>query len=92
MSLNEYRDEAKRFMRKIKTEDDKNKLISMLEEEFDILKATDVDDENKLRHQVYDMMFLLFEMAAKFDMDLDREWEKGRRKKEAKYAENGGAY
>lgn len=89
LSLNDYKDEAKRFIEKINANDDSiTKLISMLETEFDILKRTAVEDEDKLRHQIYDMLFLLFEIASKYDMDLDKEWEKGRKKKKEKYGDN----
>lgn len=88
MSLNDYVDEVKRFMEKINIQDDSiNLLMPMLEVEFDILKRTPVDNESKFIHQIYDMLFLLFEMAAKYDMDLDEEWEKGRMKKETKYCD-----
>jgi hypothetical protein len=38
-----------------------------------------------MRHQVYDMLFLLFEIAAQRGFDLDAEWNRGRERKEKKY-------
>lgn len=33
---------------------------------------------DKLRHQIYDMLFILFEIVADNKIDLDAEWDKGR--------------
>jgi hypothetical protein len=30
-----------------------------------------------MQHQIYDMMFLLFEIAAANNLDLDSEWQTG---------------
>lgn len=40
---------------------------------------------DKLRHQIYDMLFILFEIAADNKFDLDAEWDKGRQRKKEKY-------
>lgn len=89
MGLNQYKDEAKRFMEKINAQDENiSILFSMLKEEFDILKETSLDNMEKFNHQVYDMLFILFEIAAKFELDLDAEWDKGKKHKENKYCIN----
>jgi hypothetical protein len=60
--------------------------IGWLEEEFKLLKAAvDENDLNKSRHQVYDMLFLLFEVSADYNFDLDKEWDLGRERKQKKY-------
>lgn len=79
MELNQYRDEAGSFLKHWDHD-----LLDALEAEFKLLK-TSADDADAFRHQVYDMLFLLFEMASKFGMDLDMEWNKGRKRKEEKY-------
>ena len=38
-----------------------------------ILKAS-INEPSKLSHQVYDMLFLLFEIAFEFNIDIDSEW------------------
>ena len=56
----------------------------MLDEEVALLKSSIGDREN-LCHQIYDVLFILFELAGRYDCDLDLEWEKGRCKKQEKY-------
>lgn len=89
MGLNQYRDEAKRFMEEINAQDENiSILFSMFGEEFSILKETSLDSMEEFNHQVYDMLFILFEIAAKFELDLDAEWGKGKKHKEKKYCTN----
>ncbi len=87
MSLNKYRDEAGEFLEKIgaKNNDIEGK-VKMLEEEFDLLKES-INEPNKLNHQIYDMLFLLFEIASETNFDIDTEWNKGRIRKQKKYVE-----
>lgn len=90
MQLNDYKNEVKDFMKRI-NDFDKNskKKISWLEKEFDLLKIAVYDSETKaICHQIYDMIYLLFEIAADNDCDLDSEWSKGAKKKQKKYVEN----
>jgi len=84
MSLNDYRDEAGDFLTKINAKNNSEDKIGMLEEEFGLLKGA-VDTPERLRHQIYDMMFLLFEIASVHGFDLDEEWDKGRKRKQEKY-------
>jgi NTP pyrophosphatase (non-canonical NTP hydrolase) len=87
VTLNDYRDEAGRFLAAIgEGKGNKDKILTWLNEETVLLqKAADDGDWPKLRHQIYDVMFLLFELASRFDLDLDAEWETGRQRKQAKY-------
>ena len=87
MALNDYRDEAAKFIAAIGAgEEHVSKIISWLDEELAGLKDTiDTDDLAQLRHQIYDLLFLLFELAARFDLDLDSEWTIGRERKRLKY-------
>lgn len=87
MSLNGYRDEAEDFLKKIGAKNDGSDTkvkVNMLEEEFNILKEV-IDNPDKLKHQIYDMLFILFEIASDHKFDLDNEWNKGRKRKEEKY-------
>lgn len=52
------------------------RIVSMLDEEYAELKAS-LSDRTRLSHQIYDMLFLLLELASKENLDLDGEWEKG---------------
>ena len=88
MSLNNYRDEAGEFLKNIGADNDGLEAkVKMLEEEFGILKSS-INETRKLNHQVYDMLFLLFEIASDTNMDIDAEWSKGRIKKQNKYIKN----
>jgi hypothetical protein len=85
MSLNDYRDEVDAFLKKVsKNPEDIIKITGMLDEEIILLKES-LDNNDKLSHQVYDAIFLLFEIAATKGLDLDSEWLKGRKRKRIKY-------
>ena len=87
MGLNAYRDEAREFMAAIGVgKEDLSKILGWFDEEQAGLKdAADRNNLPVLRHQIYDLLFLLFELAARFDLDLDAEWAAGRERKEEKY-------
>lgn len=87
MDLNQYRDEAGRFLEAIHAADEPvEQMIAMLEHEMDILKEKEsVKDDAAVKHQVYDLLFLLFEIAARRGCDLDAEWAAGKRRKQEKY-------
>lgn len=81
MSLNLYIDEVREFMDKAGFSPEvEGEIFKMLEEEFSLLKSS-YGNEEKMQHQIYDMLFLLFEIAAKHNMNLDSEWIKGKEKK-----------
>jgi len=85
MSLNNYRDEAGRFLEAIRATDEPvEKKIKMLQHELDILKAS-VHDSDTVSHQVHDLLFLLFEIASQYDIDLEVEWLAGQSRKKQKY-------
>ncbi len=83
MCLNDYRDEVKEFLVKINSfgVNQKQKLM-WIEKEFKLLKSAVKNSDNKaISHQIYDMMYLLFEIASDNNSDLDSEWVNGRKKK-----------
>jgi len=82
LGLNSFRDEAAAFLAAVDTQEKEpiSEIIRMLDEEHDALN-TALDDAPKLRHQVFDMLFLLFELAARENIDLDQEWARSREKK-----------
>jgi hypothetical protein len=85
MGLNEFRDEARDFLVKIgQSEQDTSEIFPMLDREIALLKSS-INNREKLRHKIYDVLFLLFELSGQYDCDLDLEWEKGRKKKQKKY-------
>lgn len=90
MSLNTYRDEVKDFLEKMDSLNGNNEQkIQWLDEEFQLLrKAVCKEDNYKIKHQIYDMIFLLFEIAADNDYDIDEEWNAGRERKQKKYLSN----
>jgi len=92
MALNEYRDEAGEYIAAIGARDEHLcKILGRLDEEAAELKdAAASGDLLRLRHQTYDVLFLLFELAARFDLDLDAEWATGRERKRVKYSKGEG--
>lgn len=85
MSLNTYRDEAGEFLKMIEADDiSLDSKIAMLEKELNILKSS-INKPNKFNHQIYDMLFLLFEIASETNFDIDTEWNFGRARKQEKY-------
>ncbi len=87
MCLNDYRDEVKEFLVKVNSlgKNQERKLV-WLEKELELLKSAVRNSDNKaISHQIYDMMYLLFEVAADNNSDLDIEWINGNNKKKDKY-------
>jgi len=87
--LNRLRDEAGAFVEATGAgEEHVGRILGWLDEEMADLKAS-VGDDARLCHQVYDVVFLLMELAARFEVDLDAEWVAGRERKRRTYL--GGA-
>ncbi|MBN1342849.1 MAG: hypothetical protein JXQ73_09235 [Phycisphaerae bacterium] len=82
MSLNAYRDEAGKFLDAVDPAGERplSEIVRMLDEEHATLDAS-LGDPDRLSHQIYDVLFLLFELAAKENLDLDAQWARGRDKK-----------
>lgn len=87
MSLNEYKNEVREFLIRMDSlNGDNNQKITWLNEEFEILKmAVNASERDNIEHQVYDMLYLLFEIAADNNFDLDKQWQNGRERKQEKY-------
>lgn len=83
MCLNNYRDEVKEFLVKINSFGvNQEQKLMWIEKEFELLKSAVKNSDNKaISHQIYDMMYLLFEIAADNNSDLDSEWINGNKKK-----------
>lgn len=89
--LNLLRDEAGAFVEAIGAGDEHvGKILDWLDEEVAELRAA-VGEGARLQHQIYDVLFLLMELAARFELDLDAEWIGGRERKRRKYL-GGGAH
>jgi hypothetical protein len=87
MSLNEYKNEVREFLIRMDSlNGDNHQKITWLNEEFKLLKkAVNNSERDKIEHQLYDILYLVFEMAADNDFDLDKEWKKGKIRKHEKY-------
>lgn len=87
MSLNEYKNEVREFLIRMGSlNGDNHQKITWLNEEFEMLKiAVDASERDKIEHQVYDMLYLLFEIAADNNFDLDKQWQNGSKRKQEKY-------
>ena len=73
MSLNGYRDEVAEFLDEIAArEEPVSRVVGMLDEEITLLKES-LNDRERLKHQLYDVLFLLFEIAAMYNLDMDSE-------------------
>ena len=78
MSLNTFRDESADFLRMVdpQVRESDATLFAMLEEKYGNLKMS-AGKPDQLPHRIYDVLFLLFEIAAKHRCDLDAEWKAG---------------
>ncbi len=87
MTLNNYTEEVRKFLSNMNSDNENNKQkIEWLIEEFTLLQSAIIEsDMPKVQHQVYDMLFLLFEIAAANNLDLDSEWNSGMKRKYEKY-------
>lgn len=87
MSLNQYRNEVREFLVKMGSlNGDNNEKLAWLSEEFELLKkAINTSERDKIQHEIYDMLYLLLEIAADNDFDLDKQWEAGTKRKKEKY-------
>ena len=89
-SLNEFRDEAGAFLEAIGADGrGREEILPFLDEEMAELKRS-LDNPARLQHQIYDVLFLLCELAWLGGSDLAGEWEKGRRHKFHKYLSDRG--
>ena len=85
MGLNTYRDEAGDFLKALGDSDrSASDILDMVEHEMALLKKA-IGDAPKFRHQIYDVLFLLFELGAIAGFDLDEEWNRCRPDLYAKY-------
>lgn len=87
MSLNSYTEEVRDFLHKIHSNNESNQQkIEWLKEEFAQLQcAIESSNMPKVQHQLYDMIYILFEIAAANNLDLDSEWQTGAQRKAIKY-------
>ena len=87
MSLNEYKNEVREFLIRMDSlNGDNHQKITWLNEEFELLKkAVNASERDKIEHKLYDMLYLIFEMAADNNFDLDKEWQAGSTRKQEKY-------
>ena len=82
MDLNAFRDEVADFLRVVDPQGRESDatLLAMLEEKYADLKLS-AGKPDQLPHRIYDVLFMLFEIAAKHRCDLNAEWDAGRIKK-----------
>ena len=90
MGLNAFRDETARFTASLGASAlPEAELLRELDQEMKELHASIPDDRASVAHAVYDMLFLLFSIAATRELDLDAEWQRGRERKQQKYLHDG---
>ncbi len=89
MDLNDYRDEAGDFLRQLSAcKQEVAAIVKYLKEDFaQLMDFFDgrIIDTHEMGHKTYDMIFLLMELASRFDTDLNEEWNLGRLRKKQKY-------
>ena len=80
MSLNALRDEVASFLRVVDPDHLRadGEILAMLDEKYSELKQA---ESVQLPHRIYDVIFLLLELAATRHCDLDAEWNAGRIRK-----------
>ena len=76
MALNKLKNKVKKFEKKAgfdKT--DVKKLLKMVDEETSIIKSN-LKNKELIEHKLIDLQVLLFQIANRYDTDLDFEWKK----------------
>lgn len=86
--LNRLRDEAGEFMGRIGAAEDTGALLDMTRRELVTLSRSQ-DDAALFSHKMYDVLFLIMEVAHISRVDLEAEWVEGRRRKKVKYGSGG---
>lgn len=85
MNLNSYKNEVQIFLNSLKSDNwNIDKKISELGKEYRKLKLG-INDKKVSAHQIYDMLFILFEIAHDLDVDIEKEWQEGKIRKQQKY-------
>jgi len=89
MDLNDCRDEAGDFLRQLgASKQEVATIVKYLKEDFaqlmDFFNGRIIDTV-EMGHKTYDVIFLLMELASRFDTDLNEEWNLGRQRKKKKY-------
>lgn len=89
MDLNDYRDEAGDFFRQLgASKQEAATIVKYLKEDFaqlmDFFNGRIIDTV-EMGRKTYDVIFLLMELASRFDTDLNEEWNLGRQRKKKKY-------
>lgn len=89
MDLNDYRDEAGDFLRQLgASKQEVTTLVKHMKEDFaqlmDFFNGR-IFDTVEMGHKTYDVIFLLMDLASRFDTDLNEEWKLGRQRKKKKY-------
>lgn len=82
--LNQLREEAGEFMSRIGAAEDTTALLDMARCELVALSRSQ-EDPALFSHKLYDVLFLIMEIAYRSHVDLEAEWVEGRRKKKVKY-------
>lgn len=83
--LNLYKNEVLAFLNELgNARADISQMISMVDHKFARLKQV-LSDECDPSHALYDVLFLLFELACECNVDLDKEWALGVQRKKKKY-------
>ncbi len=92
IGLNTLRDEAGHFVQELGNSayTDAEAILCEFDNEVAALRSC-LATPSALQHQIYDALFLLFELAARYDLDLDAEWTKGRERKRVRYLQSSGA-
>ncbi|MAG20317.1 hypothetical protein CL618_02690 [archaeon] len=76
MALNKLKDKVKKFEKKNDFDKtDVKKLLKMVEEEISIIKSN-LKNKEIIDHKLVDLQVLLLQIANRYDVDLDSEWEK----------------
>jgi hypothetical protein len=81
MSLNNHRNDVQQFMLKLGDKAfDSPTVVNLIEQEVATLK-TNLTNKTIVDHQIYDILFLLMELAVHNQTDLDSAWHAGQERK-----------
>jgi hypothetical protein len=81
MALNELKDEVQTFMTSLKNKCyDKKTIIELIDKDLLTLKEN-LNTKSIVDHKLYDLLFLIFELAVHNKTDLDLQWDEGKKRK-----------
>lgn len=88
MDLNFYKEQVQYFLDNLQEENwNISRKTSELKKEYEKL-LSNINNRDVVSHHIYDILFILFEIACELDIDIENEWQKGTLRKQQKYLQH----